>query len=348
MSWQVLVGLSAALLSEDRNVLRESSYRPVNLRRVMATLVVQRALKRNLMLKQGKLEMTDIVLTAQEKGGIERGQRTAAQLTGVGSLQSDYYALYSGEVGREYGSEASMVGASEESKNVLPRTGMDGNPQARGASKIGSIILPPDMGEGKWLMRRFLLDLQEANDGGEEESVVGQMGSSNDDKTCSTTEVLDSHSKETGIRYLPSREQPNGVKRGYRYFGELEAYNAAAIVNYDNTMLVESCAHCSANGDGDDYGGGARRRSWLRSSGVRPVSPESWIGSVPPTVREIRERHTPNNGADAIDGGHVVETEEAQVTRERRAKETNDTPITSLAVWLTGMRHDSRTCDENP
>lgn len=346
----MLIGLSAALFSEDRNVLRESSYRPVNIRRTMATLIVQRALKRNLMLKQGKLDTADIVLTSLEKDRIKRGQRTSAQLTGVGSLQSDSCASCFGGPDRENRSEASIAGASVENQTFLARTGLNGNPQEeRGTDTIGSIIPPQDMEESKWLMRRFLMDLQEANIGEEEESVVGQIGSSGDDKTCSKTEVLNSHPEETEIRNPPSREQPNGMKRGSRYFGEPEAYDAAAALNYENTRRFEGCICCSAmekgtlcrSGDGNGSGGSARRRSWVRSSGVRSMSsPESSTGSV-------CERRTSKNGADAIDGACIVDTEGVQATRERREKETKDTPITSLEIWLTEMRRCSRIHDEN-
>lgn len=345
MSWQVLIGLSAALFSEDRNVLHESSYRPVNLRMIMATLIVQRALKRNLMLKQGKMDVADIVLTSLEKESIKRSQRTSAQLTGVGSLQSDIYASCSGGAGQKNSSKASLAGASVENQTFLASTELNGNLQERGTDGTGSIIWPHDMAESKWLMRRFLIDLQEASIVEEEGSVVGQVGSSGDDKTCCTTDVLNSHPEETEIQNPPNRDQANGIKLDYCYFGEPEAYQATAPLNYSNTRRSEGCIHVSAtekSGDGDGSGGRARRRS----SGVLPMTPETWTGSV-------REWRPFNDGADAIergarDGGdaRIVDMEGVPVTREERETETKDAPTTSLAIWLTKKRKTSRTDDK--
>ena len=164
---QVLVGLGATLLSDEKRALGKSSYRPINnLRKVMATLVIQRALKRNLTLKKGKstgrVHMCDVVIAAENKVDSRRTSPTRNQLSprvegyspiepggGISRLQPGY---------RDRVIEAENV--------MRPRTA------ARGVGALGSIGLPPGEEESAWLMRRFLVDLQQMN---EEDDSIEQV-----------------------------------------------------------------------------------------------------------------------------------------------------------------------------
>lgn len=64
---QVLLGLGAALLSDDSRTASGKSYRPVDLRRTMATLVIQRALKRNVGQNRSRHLFANVVLAAREQ-----------------------------------------------------------------------------------------------------------------------------------------------------------------------------------------------------------------------------------------------------------------------------------------
>lgn len=64
---QVLLGLGAALLSDDSRTVSGKAYRPVDLKRTMATLVIQRALKRNLGQNRSRHLFANVVLAAQEQ-----------------------------------------------------------------------------------------------------------------------------------------------------------------------------------------------------------------------------------------------------------------------------------------
>ncbi|CAM9957664.1 unnamed protein product, partial [Ectocarpus sp. 4 AP-2014] len=78
---KILAGLGAALLSDENHAhAKTGGYRPVNLKKIMATLVVQRALKRNMMQKRGKFNLADIVLAAEDRAGTRRTSRTNQQL----------------------------------------------------------------------------------------------------------------------------------------------------------------------------------------------------------------------------------------------------------------------------
>ncbi|CAM9335645.1 unnamed protein product, partial [Sphacelaria rigidula] len=64
---RVLLGLGAALLSDDSRAASGKSYRPVDLRRTMATLVIQRALKRNVGQNRSRHLFANVVLAAREQ-----------------------------------------------------------------------------------------------------------------------------------------------------------------------------------------------------------------------------------------------------------------------------------------
>ncbi|CBJ31134.1 conserved unknown protein [Ectocarpus siliculosus] len=149
----ILAGLGAALLSDENHAhAKTGGYRPVNLKKIMATLVVQRALKRNMMQKRGKFSLADIVLAAEDRAGTRRASRTNQQLP-----DSDGIHNYLGDA-RRLSSTAQL--------STTGQGGLEGY-QKQGAlarGRAGSIVLPPDAHESKWLMQRFLTDLQRNND----------------------------------------------------------------------------------------------------------------------------------------------------------------------------------------
>lgn len=159
------MGLGAALLSDENHAhLKTGGYRPVNLKKIMATLVVQRALKRNMMSSKGKYDLADIVLTAEERAGTRRASRTGLQ-----SVRNSGNGL----TGR-YGGSTSRRLSLTERLSTTGQGGLEGYRQrGTGAeSRAGSIFLPPDADESKWLMRRFLIDLQRNSDINENEGFV--------------------------------------------------------------------------------------------------------------------------------------------------------------------------------
>ncbi|CAM9490330.1 unnamed protein product [Ectocarpus fasciculatus] len=149
----ILAGLGAALLSDENHAhAKTGGYRPVNLKKIMATLVVQRALKRNMMQKRGKFNLADIVLAAEDQAGTRRASRITQQLP-----DSDGLHNYLGDA-RRFSSTAQL--------STTGQGGLEGY-QKQGAlarGRAGSIVLPPDADESKWLMKRFLTDLQRNND----------------------------------------------------------------------------------------------------------------------------------------------------------------------------------------
>ncbi|CAM9416805.1 unnamed protein product, partial [Scytosiphon promiscuus] len=162
---KVLVGLGAALLSDENHAhLKTGGYRPVNLKKIMATLVVQRALKRNMMRSKGKFSLADIVLTAEDRARKRRASKTEQQ-----ALPNDGY----GFTGRHQGDNTRRLSLTER-LSVMGQDGLGGYQQDRaaGEGRTGSIFLPPDADESKWLMRRFLIDLQRSNDRNDSENFL--------------------------------------------------------------------------------------------------------------------------------------------------------------------------------
>ena len=192
MCLQILVGLGAALLSDDNHALRKKSgYRPVNLRKLMATLVIQRALKRNMRLRQSKSKLSNVEGFAEEKKAVmrRRSKTAAAQLDGEGFLDKDDDTAWcyrgSSRTSRELRENVNVGRAAEsftstgrrdrveafvKGNNIPAKPALDRNPSA----SVGSIILPPHVDESKWLMRRFLLELQQADFEENEATVVGR------------------------------------------------------------------------------------------------------------------------------------------------------------------------------
>lgn len=165
-AFQVLVGLGAALLSDERHAhATAGGYRPVNLKKVMATLVVQRALKRNMNEKRGKFNIADIVVAAEGNRdhhqpvssiGLFNLNRRVAEGYHRGSALGDTGRLSS--TGRL--STTGLGGLEGQDQQALPPVVTRG--------RAGSVILPPDKDESMWLLQRFLVDLQQSNDRNEE------------------------------------------------------------------------------------------------------------------------------------------------------------------------------------
>lgn len=164
------MGLGAALLSDERHAHAASGgYRPVNLKKVMATLVVQRALKRNMMEKRGKLHLADIVLAAE--GKTRQENRTDHQLLSTIGL---FNLNHNTTEGYRRGSVLGDTGRLS-STGQLSTTGLGGLEGQReqaipvvARDRLGSVILPPDKDESMWLLQRFIMDLQRSNDRNEE------------------------------------------------------------------------------------------------------------------------------------------------------------------------------------
>lgn len=158
---QVLVGLGAALLSDERHAhAKTGGHRPVNLKKIMATLVVQRALKRNMMQKRGKFKLADIVLAAESK--TRRASRTRQHLPNPDGLYNVLGSNALEDTGRLSSTgqlSTAGQGGLEGQEQQQKRQQEEG--QAR--SRVGSIVLPPDADESKWLMQRFLVGLQQHN-----------------------------------------------------------------------------------------------------------------------------------------------------------------------------------------
>lgn len=162
---QILAGLSAALLSNENHAhLKTGGYRPVNLKKIMATLVVQRALKRNMMLSKGKFNLADIVLKAEDRERTRRASSVVQQASG----NSGY-----GLTGRHQGANTRRLSLMER-LSTTGQGGLEGHQQHRAAAegRAGSIFLPPDADESKWIMRRFLIDLQRNSDINEDENIL--------------------------------------------------------------------------------------------------------------------------------------------------------------------------------
>ncbi|CAN0102719.1 unnamed protein product [Ectocarpus sp. 12 AP-2014] len=146
---KILAGLGAALLSDENHAhAKTGGYRPVNLKKIMATLVVQRALKRNMMQKRGKFNLADIVLAAEDRAGTRRASRTNQQLPDSDGMHD----------ARRLSSMAQLSTTGQGGLEVYQKQG------ALTRGRAGSIVLPPDADESKWLMQRFLKDLQRNKD----------------------------------------------------------------------------------------------------------------------------------------------------------------------------------------
>ena len=167
------MGLGAALLSDERHAhVKTGGHRPVNLKKIMATLVVQRALKRNMMQKRGKFNLADIVLAAESK--TRRVSRTRQDLPNVDALHNFLGNRTLEDTGRLSSTgQLSTTGLGglegldpqQQRRQQQQREQQEG--QARG--RLGSVVLPPDADESRWLMQRFLEDLQRHNGGDDEE-----------------------------------------------------------------------------------------------------------------------------------------------------------------------------------
>lgn len=171
---QVLVGLGAALLSDERHAhVKTGGHRPVDLKKIMATLVVQRALKRNMMQKRGKFYLADVVLAAESKTRrVSRTRQDLPHADGLHNLLGSHALEDTGRLSSTGQLSTTGLGGLEGQDPQLQRwqqqqQRQQQEGQARG--RMGSVVLPPDADESKWLMQRFLVDLQRRNDSDDEE-----------------------------------------------------------------------------------------------------------------------------------------------------------------------------------
>lgn len=213
------MGLGAALLSDETHAhAKTGGHRPVNnIKKIMATLVVQRALKRNMIKKRGKFNLADIVLAAE--GKTRRASRTRQHLPnnhGLHSLHSTAARLLGssnlGDTGRLSSTgqlSTTGHGGLEEQEQQQQRWQQHQRQQreenARGSA--GLIVLPPDADESKWLMRRFLVDLQRHNDKDEEEGgeVLPSSSRSSSVSQAANGGSNDATSRATALQLLNSR-----------------------------------------------------------------------------------------------------------------------------------------------
>lgn len=232
------MGLGAALLSDERHAhAKTGGHRPVNLKKIMATLVVQRALKRNLMMKRGRFNLADIVLATEGQSRRESRTRqdlpnnggtynlTSSALGETGRLSSTGQLSTTGQGGLEAQQKQQQHWQHEQRQQV--------GEKAR--SSVGSIVLPPDADESRWLMRRFLVDLQRHNDrdegeGGEElptsrSSSVSQAASGGPNtamRTATALQLLNSRgsSRSSGAGTEIGSPSPRGLATSDRNYIE--------------------------------------------------------------------------------------------------------------------------------
>ncbi len=164
------MGLGAALLSDEGHAhVKTGGYRPLDIKMIMATLVVQRALKRNVK-KRKKLSLYDVLRAAEGKARESRTYRRPSVRNGSNAPNHTALGLRgSGNVAdtRRLSSTGQL---SDTGQGIL--TGQQQQQQRGARSRAGSMVLPPDADESKWLMRRFLVDLQLNNERSEEEPVL--------------------------------------------------------------------------------------------------------------------------------------------------------------------------------
>lgn len=167
------MGLGAALLSDDRHAhIKTGGHRPVNLKKIMATLVVQRALKRNMNQRKGKFNLADIVLAAESQ--TRRVSRTRQDLPnpdGLCSLLGNRALEDMGRLSPTGQLSTTGLGGLEGQEKQEQRWQQHKQQQRERSTRgsAGAIVLPPGANESKWLMQRFLVDLQRHNDKDDEE-----------------------------------------------------------------------------------------------------------------------------------------------------------------------------------
>lgn len=312
------MGLGAALLSDEKHVADKSGYRPVNLRKIMATLVVQRALMRN-MKRKNKLQLYDVVLAAEAKAGTRRMSRQR-----------------------------------------VPVVAKDGHPRAAapaGAGGIGSLVLPPDSEESAWLMRRFLLGLQEDVD-----ELGGRVAVRNRREKSAASAA---HS--SGLQLSTSRGgggvlSEKGTENGSPAADELMDVAVAKRGDDrqgDGSRLdrKDSSTDTAANSGGrrllDGNNNGLRGKEGGGRSGNGSQCEDGQESSVFGWFRSLLSQNRTGDGRDTVlENGHLATRgdtgsdhgspsrrfdEEGEAMSEGGgADDPNDMPVTSLAMWLRG------------
>ena len=274
---QILVGLGAALLSDEKHAhVRTGGHRPLDIKVIMATLVVQRALKRNMSKNRQAISFVDVVRAAGEKACLGSGNRrrssaidTALGFRGSGTLAHTRRLSSTGRL-------------SDTGQDVLAGHHQQQLQQhAVARSRAGSIVLPPDADESKWLMRRFLVDLQRSNERNEEEPVLPK--------------------NQSGFVSMDDGDGGGGGD------DDDDAASRHSIGGANMLQLQNSSV---------SSGGGSKARTE--------------IGSPVPGEPPARFSNNPDDG-DFVEEGKYVE--ERVGSEEEKLEET---PVTSLAMWLRG------------
>lgn len=373
---QVLVGLSAALLSDENHTLRKETYRPVNLRKIMATLVIQRALKRNMMIKQRRFDLADVVLAAEANAGTGALPNTIPHVAGLGVLHKHHVDGNFSRTSAGHHGNFSRARASRRlpqrwenidwtcgnNNDLTGNQAMGQYPQVFGAGEVGgagSIGLPPSTEESTWLLRRFLLELQETNGVDDVVDEVEALVARDQDPrqtavTSATTGVrspradtfFTSRSKSTkgteaGFpdaaeqgRTLEGRARENASKRdceGQR--GSSDRPHTSSANSGCLGAVAGNGYHSPGEGPGIETEGGRETSGsssvgWLRSKGTQAWTTGKCLAEVKDSER---------NGIQSGQSGSVDE-ERGMMEREDSAQEDepDELPMTSLAVWLKG------------
>lgn len=357
--FQVLVGLGAALLSNEKHALGKDYYRPVNLRRVMATLVVQRALKRN---QHRTMRRSDIVLGAQEKEGTRRPSSTWPLLSGNDRTRES--AL---EGTGRLSSTGQSIFARQWTRVRYPRV-------EEKAGRIASISLPPDSEESAWLMRKFLLDLQRNND---EEEHMDYMRFETEAVQDQQVAVTAGGATSKPLHFLGSRGSTRESKEGLRIQfptpGEKrvvdltkkgceeqrigDCFDAYGIPDTDTvTAGLDGRGHGSGNhgglqkedeGDLNRYRGHREAKVESSLGWFRSILPDTWTGGddkkgldkclsqnltetqINPEIRGIGA--VESGGASGCSSGNRGDNTELVGDYKQ-----DEVPMTALAMWLRG------------
>lgn len=325
---QVLLGLGAALLSDDNHLLGSSVYRPIDLRKVMAVLIIQRALKRNLQMVQAKSRRNDMMLDSQHRPhGVERrsscrgealqhkdifGRTVDAQqqgswetrltLGGWASLRS--FRGFEGFKGSSWDGGGDKGGGAFPAQTVKRARGRE----HEGAT-CGSLVLPPDKDESRWIMQRFLLDLRNKIDHEEDAALDGESeaGFPRERRGTATLERVSPRGLEPGSR-RPSAPHGGNDTSGARGNLEEAARTAATSWGVDGQRDRRRGRSFSAAADQRaDHGG--------ESSRVR--------GRGPQTDNQITGRHDSRGG-----GG--------------RQGSDQGAPVSHVVRWLRSLLGQSR------
>lgn len=369
------MGLGAALLSDEKRTLGKASYRPINnLREVMATLVIQRALKRNWMLKKGKFHLSDVVIAADNKAGPQRATQTRI---GLSPLEKGYHPtefrggisrVQPGYRNRVLEAKTRMRFPERVHRGFPGRHAMVERPRTAvgGLGAVGSIGLPPDAEESTWLMRKFLMDLQQMNE--EDDSIEQVQPTAGAVRKEAATVAADGGPESAALSLLA---RPRGGSGHSGHGVEVEplaqrrdAITATAVAEGEHnrgTTVASSnraiqnapAAATSSNNrgglqgardDGDNAGRGGNREpvpeenpiaGWFRS-----MFSQLWTGDEPGDVLVENDRHDHkaeeqlHRRPDRLRIDVGFDEERAAPGEEKVGAVANAVPISPLAMWL--------------